>query len=133
VTVRNSIAEALIENNLDGSREVLATVIEQEWDRPNSTLLDYAAKKLSQTRAPNLDEFYAKFLTHPNFIIRIYGIRGIGLNGYDKFRDELQALAEQEVAHRAIRSNAQAAIEELDEPSADTEEGDLKETPAADE
>lgn len=116
VTVRNSIAEQLIEGNLDESREAIATVLEQEWDRPGSTLLDYIGKKLSQTRAESLDGLYEKLLAHPNFIIRIYGIRGIGLNGHNEFRDTLQHLAQAEDAHRAIRSNARAALDALGSP-----------------
>lgn len=113
VTVRNSIAEQLIHGDLDGSLEALATVIEQEWERDGSVLLDYAAKELSTIEADGVGDLYATLLGHPNFIIQIYAIRGIGANGLARFEEDLAALADHESAHRAVRSNARASLDSL--------------------
>lgn len=114
VTVRNSIAEQLIGGDLADSLEALVTVMDQEWERQGSVLLDYAAKELSRTNSAHLGDIYAKLLSHPNFIIQIYAIRGIGLNELGDFREDLAALADHESAHRAVRSNAKASLDAIE-------------------
>ena len=115
VESRTSAAVQLIENDLVSSLEAIAEVVQQEWDTENSRVLDVTAKTLSQTETPGLAAIYERLLEHPNFIIRIYAIRGIGLNGLAQYRSTLQRTYS-DSPEGLLRNSAQQSLELLGIP-----------------
>ncbi len=83
-----------------------------EWSRENSRVLDAVGRRVSENPAAELAAMYAKLLAHPNFIIRIYGMRGIGGAGLDDGTDDLKRIARENPAG-LVRRTALAALEEL--------------------
>lgn len=94
------------------SISLLEEVMLSAWEEENSRLLDYTCREASRSENGALAPLYAKMLSHPNYIIRIYGARGIARNGLARYRSELESLTE-EGHHPALRQNAQRALEEL--------------------
>ena len=110
--LRNRIANVLVREHLENSAAVLLEVMDEEWSNSNSRVLDHLARTLSETEHEAAGEFYERLLEHPNFVVQIYAVRGIGLNGFRRFREELERRAGDD-AHPALKRSAQAALEEL--------------------
>lgn len=123
VEIRTASAEQLIEHHIDAAREVFDRVVVAEWEKENSRVLDYTAKTLSETEHDGLAPFFERLLDHPNYIIRIYGVRGIATNSLLAYEGTLQRIAEEQPP--ALRNSARAALErmglELPDDSAEEE------------
>jgi hypothetical protein len=111
--IRGASAEMLIEYDLGGSISTIRKVIEEEWTKNASRLLDYTCKQLSSVKDGSLQNLYAKMLTHPESInIILYGLRGIRNNGLSGLKEEVEKLTG-ESTHRSIRSYALSVLEEI--------------------
>lgn len=86
--------------------------IEKDWEDPDSRLVERVCHMLSQQESPKLRDPFDAMLSHPSFVIRIYGVRGIARNGFQDLRADLRALTAKGV-HRSLRSTAVAALETL--------------------
>ncbi len=84
-----------LQNPTEGGMKALRTLIEREWTKENSRLLDEACKQLSLQTASGNEDLYQKMLSHKSFIIRIYGIRGIGRNNIRTATDQLRQLVKE--------------------------------------
>jgi len=102
----------LSELDSGASAELLEELVDAEWSRENSRILDAVGRNVSENPSPELAALYAKLLTHPNFIIRIYGMRGIGGAGLDDGADDLKRIARENPAG-LVRRTAIAALESL--------------------
>ena len=101
-----------IEKNLANSRDVLMEILRNEWDKENSQILDQMGRKMSTTDNPELEEFLLRLLDHPNFIIRMYAVRGISRNRLSQHRATIEELTE-EGHHPALRREAVSGLERL--------------------
>ncbi len=112
IQLRNQIASSLIEHHLEQSTETLFKVMEEEWSRRDSRILEHLARTLSESENDALDTFYERMLEHPNFVIQIYAVRGISRNRMSGFQEELEKRAEDD-ARPALKRSAQAALDQL--------------------
>lgn len=53
---------------------------------------------------------YEKMLGHDNFIIQIYGVRGVGRNQILALKPQLEAFAREGSSNTVLRNNARAAL-----------------------
>lgn len=107
--------DLLVKEDLPASLETVTNVIDSEWSVENSRLLDAAARALVQTDSQLLARTYERLLTHPNYIIRLYAIRGIGKSGFTRFGDEIRTIVEENPTG-ILRSNAISTLEQLGIP-----------------
>ncbi|AHC15179.1 HEAT repeat domain-containing protein [Salinispira pacifica] len=110
---RQTAAVLLIRNDFPGSKENIERVMAETWDDENNRLLDTICKELSLNKLTAAGSLYERMLGHENYIIQIYGIRGIARNQIASHRDYLEQLSEDEEAHPALRANARNALERL--------------------
>ncbi len=111
---RTEALDALVANDLSGSLPAITKVIDAQWAKdPQSSLLDYTAKQLSQARDPALHDLYGRLLKAPTVNLRIYGIRGAALNGMTDFRPEIEAMSRDKTAAEPVRAAAEAALQVL--------------------
>jgi len=104
--LRSSAITVLLRENPDKAVDAMTKVFEEEWEEESSWLLNYTCKELSTTESSSLKWFYEKMLDHKNFIINIYAVRGIRLNGIDSLFGRVRELAEDESRHRSLRKEA---------------------------
>ena len=109
---RRAAAGALIEHALGESIGTLTKLVEQEWSARQATLVGYVAKELSQKEEPALSDLYAKFLTHSDPGVQVYGLRGIARNEISGLKDRVREKTD-EGNHPAVRQNAETALEQL--------------------
>lgn len=110
-TSRILAIEELAESDPAASRETLANVVRDEWEREGSRLLDAVGRFTSAHPTPDLAPIYVKLLEHPNFIIRLYGIRGIGGAGLSSHSEQLKQIARDNPPGLARRTAVEALAE----------------------
>lgn len=112
-SLRMESVKILVEKDLGSSKKSIEEVLDREWDRENSYILDYTCKQLSQKDDQSLAPFYERMLNHKKEInIMIYGLRGIRLNMLGSLQPEVEKLTGKDYP-RNIRQLAEAILDEL--------------------
>jgi hypothetical protein len=106
------LLEMVVQNRFRQNRDRIVEIIDQEWTKENSRLLDVIGRNLSTLNESQALPIFERFLSHREIVIRIYGIRGIGNSAGRQFRDQIEALT-QDGNPPVIRQNARAALERL--------------------
>ncbi len=104
--------EEALRLNAAASVPVLAEVMDKEWTRENSVVLDAIGRTLSTTESGQIAPLVEKLLQHSNFIIQIYGLRSAGRNGMTQFLEIIQE-RESAAAHPMVRTAAARAREDI--------------------
>jgi HEAT repeat protein len=112
LSLRIEAIQALVHQDLSSHLSFIMKTIEKDWEDPDSRLVERVCHMLSQQESPKLRDPFDAMLSHPSFVIRIYGVRGIARNGFQDLRADLRALTAKGV-HRSLRSTAVAALETL--------------------
>jgi len=125
IDVRSAALDHLIRERPRQSREVVMTVIESEWDRSDSRLLDVIGRVVSRATDQQIEPIAARLLDHPNYILQIYGLRAIGSSNLMSLR-EIAVDRAGEGNHPAVRSAALRSLEQLGiaPPSEETQPSD---------
>ena len=110
--VRTKSAEILIEKDLSESLPVIIKVIDEEWEKDNSAVLNYTCKFLSTSKESRLEPLFERMLGHKEIAVRIYGIRGIQLNKFGSMKGRLEELTDEKV-NNAVRKAALGALEQM--------------------
>lgn len=85
--------EQLAESASAETAEVFAQIVEEQWEREGSKLLDAVGRIVSENAARGYAPLYDTLLEHPNFIIRLYAMRGIGEAGIRGRAEALKRVA----------------------------------------
>ena len=111
--IRRAILHRLVELNAVESLPTIREVIQKEWAAERPTMLEYTTRVLSTASLPEAADIYVRLLEHPNFVLRIYGVRGIALNGLEQYKDRIRELSENEAEHASVRRNAASELERM--------------------
>jgi HEAT repeat protein len=112
LTSRLAALDALVENDLAGSTGAIKEVLQKEWDRPRSTLLERTCRVLSRAESPALKDVYKLMLDHDYYIIKIYALRGIQKNNFSGLKDVVKPYTQDEVS-ASVRKVAISVMESL--------------------
>jgi HEAT repeat protein len=127
--------ELLVQDDLATSLDTISEVLDSEWAVENSRLLDATARALVRTDSDQLAGVYERMLSHPNFIVRVYAIRGIGNSGLGEYGPELQRIYTENPTG-ILRSATITALQKLEIPlpveDTDTSDGSDSESAEAD-
>jgi HEAT repeat protein len=105
-------AGELLENHPEAAKAPALKVMEQEWKKDTSQLLDGICKILSQKEFPAFSSLYERMLDHKSFVIQIYGIRGIQRNRLVGLKPRIEEFSKEKY-HPQLRKHALAALESL--------------------
>jgi HEAT repeat protein len=122
---RITALQELIEFDAGQFVELYEEVIADEWEREGSRVFDAIGKGISTNGDPRLEDIYVRLLEHPNFVIRVYGIRGIGNASLSGQADRLKSIAD--ASSGLLRTSAVAALDKMGiayDPDAEVEETD---------
>ncbi len=106
------------------NRDVLEELMAAEWAREGSRILDAIGRLLSDHADARLDDLYGRLMGHPNYLIRIYGMRAVGNAGVELRIDELKQIARENPAG-IVRRTALASLSSMGiefDPEAETGE-----------
>ena len=104
--------ETMVKEDLGGAFDDLVKIIDDEWEKDSSYFLNHIGKLFSQTESGKLKPIFERFLDHKEITVKLYGIRGIGLNRFGSLKGRLEDLTHDEQP-RVIRQNALDALEEF--------------------
>jgi len=111
--LRSESVKILVEHSLNASIKSIEQLMEEDWNKDNSQILDYTCKQLSLTKSNSLVSLYEKMLSHPKSInLLIYGLRGIRLNKYGSLKEKVEILTDKKYA-RSVRQLAESVLDEL--------------------
>lgn len=111
-SIRLIALENLVKYDLEDSLESIQKVIQAEWDKKSSKVLERTAYHLSLTESASLEPVFSRFLGSGEIAIIIYGIRGIERNKFGELKEFIEKLST-EGNQRSIRQAALAALENL--------------------
>ena len=100
-----------IENKTPGAVEIIDEVFTKEWENKTTKIVEYSAKELSTAEWPELSSVYKKMLGHPNYLVQIYGIRGIRKNNLTDLYPDAAGL-DKEGSHGQVRKEAKSLSEQ---------------------
>ena len=109
---REAALAVLVSKSLSESMDAIRSVIAAEWSSYDPRTLESTARVLSAARSPALKELFVHFLDSPDAIVRSYGARGIGGNGFSDLRDRMKKMSEQD-PNPGTRREAALALEKL--------------------
>lgn len=109
---RSLMIEQLLTHRPRRSEAVILRLIETEWERQNSAILDAIGRVVSTMESGQPVDVVGRLLDHPNFIIQIYGLRAVGRANLPSYREIALARAE-DGNHPAVRSAALRALEQM--------------------
>jgi hypothetical protein len=112
VDFRSIAAEELINRRPASAVDPILKIMDQEWKKDNSHLLDAVCKLSSRKEYPEFDALYERMLQHKSFVIQIYGIRGIQKNRIGRLRSAVEEFAKEKY-HPQLRRAASAALEDM--------------------
>jgi HEAT repeat protein len=111
-TLREYAFNTLMDKRLDAATvTAVEKLVRQEWDSKDR-LLQTIARKLMYIESVHLKRIYLLLLDHPNYVIRIAGIRGVARNRFSGLRPKLQEMEKKDQLER-VREEAKAALEKF--------------------
>jgi len=110
--IRQQAFLSLLEHQKDKLSESIKEVIKEEWEEEKSWILDITGKNIATREYKPFKDFYEQFLTHKNYIIQIYGIRGLQNNEITDAKDKVLPLAG-EKQNGFLRKYAYSYLEEI--------------------
>lgn len=89
-SIRYEASRVLTERDIDGSLKDIMVLLDEEWAKKDSKLLDAICKNLSGAKSPLLHDVFVRFLDNPSLTIQIYGVLGIERNGFSDLKSVLE-------------------------------------------
>lgn len=113
LATRETAFKAILDNKPKGNiTNIMDYLIKEEWNHEESRILEKAAHHLSFTKAPVARHVVEKLVSHPYFIIQIYGIRIIGLNRLG-MTGVLKKMSDNTSIHPAVSQEAEQILKEF--------------------
>ncbi len=110
--IRSKALDIMLEKKLPGSIKSLHAVLDERLEKDKDNELGPFCKTLSSTEWEALQPFYDAMLDNQDFIIRIYGIRGIKINRLSSLKSRVEGL-DTENQPINVRREVKAALEVL--------------------
>lgn len=109
---RGAMVGVALEKNPKTAVPAILEIVQEEWDKPNSRILDTIGRSVSTTESEELEPVVEQLLNHPNHIIRIYGVRSAGRNGFTRYRSILESFLD-ESSHQLLKEAAERALQQF--------------------
>lgn len=102
IELRIACLNVLLENKTTGTVNAVKDVLDEEWEAPGR-FLEFVCRELSGAEWDALAPLYEKMLHHENWLIPVYGIRGIRKNSIQSLEGKIAALDAEGVDGRVRR------------------------------
>ncbi|MGO9309918.1 MAG: HEAT repeat domain-containing protein [Spirochaetia bacterium] len=93
---RETALGILASHSLSASMEAIRAVVAKEWTSFDPRTLESTAKVLSTIKSADLKDLFVRFLDSHDPVVRSYGVRGIGANGFSDLKDRVKKISEQD-------------------------------------
>ena len=90
--VRLAALSVLVDNRLRGTDDAVMSVMDELWEKDRGRFLEFTCRDLSRADWPALSGVYERMLDHSNWLMQVYGIRGIRRNSLAGLYGKVNAL-----------------------------------------
>jgi|GEM_PF-804306 len=94
---------ALTENKIPGTNEAIFSVMDKLWEKDEARFLEFTCLEVSRIKWAALAPVYERMLNHDNWIIQVYGIRGIRRNNIASLMSRISRLDNEDADERVRR------------------------------
>jgi len=101
--IRLASLVALIENRVSGTKEAIFTIMDRLWMKDDERFLEFTCLDASKGEWPALAPVYERMLDHENWIIQVYGIRGIRRNNIASLMSRVNSLDNENTDERVLQ------------------------------
>jgi len=101
--VRLTALSVLVENEIQGTNDAINSVMDELWEKDEGRFLEFVCRDLSRSEWPELAPVYKRMMTHSNWLLQIYGIRGIRRNNIPSLQGDIDSLDREGVDGRVRR------------------------------
>lgn len=101
--VRLAALSVLVENQIGGTSDAVMEVMDKLWDKDQGRFLEFTCRDLSRGEWDALASVYERMLNHDNWLLQVYGIRGIRRNSLTSLKPKVDALDSEGVDGRVRR------------------------------
>lgn len=112
---------ALTENRIAGTLDAVFKIMEELWPEDKERFLEFTCRDLSRTEWDALAPAYERMLQHENWIIQIYGVRGIRRNSIQSLEAQFDTLKDERVLREVRRGQDDPAETPAEIPTAEIE------------
>jgi len=101
--IRLASLQALIENKIPGTKEAIFSIMDKLWKKDEGRFLEFTCLELSKNEWAALAPVYERMLDNENWIIQVYGIRGIRRNNISSLISKINNLDSEGIDERVLR------------------------------
>jgi len=101
--VRLVALSVLVKNNITGTNDAVDSVMDELWEKDEGRFLEFVCRDLSRTDWVELGPLYQRMLSHSNWLLQIYGIRGIRRNSIQTLQGKVNDMDRDGVDSRVRR------------------------------
>ncbi len=101
--LRIAALDILTENKIKGSVEAVSEILNKLWVKDSERFMEFTCRNLSRSEWDELAPLFERMLDHPNWLIQVYGVRGIRKNGLSKLEARVQALDNDKTDGRLVQ------------------------------
>ncbi len=101
--VRLAALSVLLSDKLPGTNDAVNSVMDELWEKDEGRFLEFVCRDLSRTDWVELDPVYERMLSHTNWLLQIYGIRGIRRNNIQTLQEKVNELDKDGIDSRVRR------------------------------
>jgi len=101
--VRLACLSVLVNENISGTDDAVNSVMDELWEKDEGRFLEFMCRDLSLSEWSDLGPLYRRMLTHDNWLLQIYGIRGIRRNNISSLRGDINNLDKEGIDSRVRR------------------------------
>lgn len=101
--VRLAALSVLVNNKIPGTNDAVDSVMDELWEKDEGRFLEFVCRDLSRTDWVELGPLYQRMLSHSNWLIQIYGIRGIRRNSIQTLQGKVNDMDRDGVDSRVRR------------------------------
>ncbi|MCG8454498.1 MAG: HEAT repeat domain-containing protein [Spirochaetales bacterium] len=101
--LRIATLKTLAENRIDGTIDAVRPVMDKLWEKDEGRFLEYTCRELASIEWPALAPLFERMLDHQNWLVQVYGIRGIRRNSLSTLEPKIQGLDRDGVDGRTRR------------------------------
>ena len=90
--VRLACMSVLVEEKIPGTNDAVNSVMDDLWEKDEGRFLEFVCRDLSRSDWGELQPIYKRMLSHSNWLLQIYGVRGIRRNNILSLQNDVNEL-----------------------------------------
>lgn len=114
ISLRYICLDKMVSQDANRALDSINTVVDQEWEKEESPLLEYIATVIGRNEITQGEDLYLRMLDHDKLVVKIGGIRGVGLNRFSAGEERLRSMYENPKVSNSVKRHVKDALDRLE-------------------